>query len=105
MDYKVELSQRAEHDVEAAFEYIRTDAPPAAVKWRRGLEEKLRILTRLPDTFAFAPENEHARTSVRQLLYGQYRVLYTVRERTVFVLTVRHGARRYIQPRELDSIE
>jgi len=105
MAFKVELSRRAERDIEEAFEYIHADAPLNALRWRKRLEQKLRILERTPEAFGFAPENCDARVEVRQLLFGRYRLLYTVRSPTVFVLTVRHGARLFLSGREVDSIE
>ncbi len=41
----------------------------------------------------------------RQLLHGRYRVPVTIRERNVFELTIRHGARRFMAADEIDSIE
>ena len=104
MKYRVELSRRAECDVEEAFLYIREQAPLNAVRWRHGLEAKLRVLERMPESFALAPENQHTVIEVRQLLYGRYRILYTVRGSTVFVLTLRHGARQFMTARELEAI-
>ena len=97
MRYRIELSRRAECDSEEAFLYIRERAPLNAVRWRHGLEAKLRVLERMPASFALAPENQDTTIEVRQLLYGRYRILYTIRGSTVFVLTVRHGARRFMR--------
>jgi plasmid stabilization system protein ParE len=66
MDYRVELSRRAECDSEEAFLYIRKRAPLNAVRWWRGLEAKLRLLEQLPESFAFAPENQDTTIPVRQ---------------------------------------
>jgi hypothetical protein len=45
-----------------------------------------------------APENREAPAEVRQLLYGRrphvYRVLFTINDRVVYVLHIRHGRRR-----------
>ena len=105
MAFKVELSRRAERDIEEAFEYVHADSPLNAVRWRNRLEGRLQILERTPEAFGFAPENCDARAEVRQLLYGRYRILYTVRSLSVFVLTIRHGARLFLSGREVDSIE
>jgi plasmid stabilization system protein ParE len=105
MALKIELSSRAKRDIEDAFEYIRADSPGNAVRWRRRLEEKLKRLARMPEAFGFAPENHDAQSDVRQLLFGRYRILYTLRRDHVFVLTVRHGARLFLTGEEIDSIE
>lgn len=51
-----------------------------------------------------APENRDSREEVRQYLFGRYRVLYTIRERTVFILTIRHGTRRFLPGADIDAI-
>ena len=38
---------------------------------------------------------ELSREEIRELIYGDYRVVYRVAERRVDVLTVRHGRRRF----------
>ena len=73
-EYKVELSLRAEADIEKAFDYILGDSPNNAVKWRHGLQKKLQILERMPESFGFAPENHDAKAEIRQLVYGQHRL-------------------------------
>jgi plasmid stabilization system protein ParE len=104
MKYQVELSRRAECDVEEAFLYLQKRAPLNAVRWRQGLEAKLRLLDQMPESFAYAPENQDTKIGVRQLLYGRYRILYTVRGSVVFILTVRHGARQFMTAEELENI-
>jgi hypothetical protein len=42
---------------------------------------------------------------MRQMLYGKYRVLFTVRGETVFIITVRHGARLFLTADEIDTID
>ncbi len=104
MGYQVELAERAENDIEEAFAFIRNRAPLNAVRWRRALEAKLDLLQRMPNAFALAPENQDWIGEVRQLLFGQYRILYTIVESTVYVLTVRHGARQLLTSRKLQAL-
>jgi toxin ParE1/3/4 len=54
-----------------------------------------------PERHSLAPESEVAATEVRQMLFGVYRVLYEIENDVVNVLTVRHGARRFLEPGEL----
>ncbi|MEZ6145171.1 MAG: type II toxin-antitoxin system RelE/ParE family toxin [Planctomycetaceae bacterium] len=85
--------------------YIHQDAPANALRWRRQLYEKLKILRSERVSFALAPENEFARCEVRQFLFGRYRVLYTIREQEVYILTVRHGSRLFMTEEEIDRID
>ena len=39
---------------------------------------------------------------MRQMLFGDYRVFYEVKGRVVNIHTVRHGARLFLNPDELD---
>lgn len=105
MAFATELSARAAIDIEEAFTYIYNRAPLNAVRWRKGLEERLEALKQYPEAFGFAPENKDAKTEVRQRLFGNYRVLYTIRGETVFILTVRHGAMKFLTGEVIDSIE
>jgi plasmid stabilization system protein ParE len=105
MAYRIEFSRRAEVDVEEAFLYIHADSPLNAIAWRRGLQEELRPLQRSPESFPFAPEEHDLRIELRQMLYGRYRVLYQVRGSTVYVLTVRHGARRFLTSDDVETGE
>jgi len=66
---------------------------------------KLKILRSDKVSFALAPENEFARCEVRQFLFGKFRILYTVRDAGVFVLTVRHGSRLFMTGEEIDRID
>jgi len=101
MKYSVELSERAEHDIKDAFLYIQKNGPASPVAWREGLREKLISLESYPEAHGFAPENALSRVEVRQLLYGPFRILFQVSNEVVHVLTVRHGARRFLRADEL----
>jgi plasmid stabilization system protein ParE len=106
MEFRVELSRRAANDIEEIFQFIEveSDAPMNAIRWRHGLEEQLRRLTYLAGSMPFAEENRHAPCELRQLLFGKFRILYTVQSDIAFVLTIRHGHRRPISATELNQI-
>jgi len=38
---------------------------------------------------------EVGRTEIREVLYGQYRVIYRLEEKRLFILTVRHQRRQF----------
>ncbi|MCA9027029.1 MAG: type II toxin-antitoxin system RelE/ParE family toxin [Planctomycetaceae bacterium] len=105
MARSVRFSSTARQDVHDIVAYIHQDAPANALRWRRQLYEKLKILRSERVSFALAPENEFARCEVRQFLFGRYRVLYTIREQEVYILTVRHGSRLFMTEEEIDRID
>jgi plasmid stabilization system protein ParE len=104
MVYSVELSFRARRDLEQIVAYISANSPRNAARWRRRLQEKLRSLSTMPTACGLAPEDQVSGREIRQLLFGTYRVLFTIYQTKVFVLTVRHGARRLLTADELDGI-
>lgn len=101
MRYNVELSEQAEADVREIYRYIRKHGPANPDRWKAGLADKFASLEALPESCGLAPENEHTEATIRQRLYGPFRILFVVREGTVYVLTVRHGARGFLEPWEL----
>jgi plasmid stabilization system protein ParE len=71
MKYQIELSRRAECDVEEAFLYLQERTPLNAARCRQRLEVRLRVLERMPESVACAPENHDTAIEVRQLLFGR----------------------------------
>jgi toxin ParE1/3/4 len=99
MTYLVELTARAARDLEILYSEKNTAESDSAARWYNGLEESIYALARFPQR-AVAPEARKAEKKLRHLLYGKkphvYRAIYEVDEqcKTVWVLTIRHGARR-----------
>jgi toxin ParE1/3/4 len=100
MTYLVELTARAARDLETLYREMNAAESGAAARWYNGLEQTVYALARFPQRCPIAPEARKAKRNLRHLLYGKkpqiYRAIYEVDERrqTVWVLTIRHGARR-----------
>jgi plasmid stabilization system protein ParE len=105
MRHNVELSRRAQRDIAEAHEYIRQDAPGRAERWRQRLLAAIDTLEHWPARHSLAPEAETVGMDLRQMLFGAYRILYVVEGDIVNVLTVRHGARRSLEPDELGGMQ
>lgn len=101
MKFTVEVTSRAEADLREIFLYIARDSPTNGERWLQRVGSAIRRLEQLPTRCRRAPESKVFRETVRQLLVGNYRILFTVRESTVFILHVRHAARRPLRPNEL----
>jgi plasmid stabilization system protein ParE len=101
MKRKVLLTPQAEQDIRAAYLFIRADAPEAALRWRNGLRRLVRTLSTFSDKHEIAAEAREVGVELRQMLFGSYRVLYTVEERSVHIHALRHGARRPLLPDEV----
>ena len=98
MAYLVELTLRAERDLDYLYQRISADDSAAAARRFNGLEEPIFTLERLPRRCPVAPESRKAKRRLRQLLYGAkrdvYRVIYEIDEssKVVQILTIRHAA-------------
>jgi toxin ParE1/3/4 len=108
MAYSVELAERAARDLEILFVEKNAAESHAAAHWYNGLEEAVYALETRPNRCPVAPEARKLKRNLRHLLYGNkphvYRIIYEVEERrqTVWVLTIRHGARRKVRPVDLE---
>ena len=100
MRYKVEIGVVALAEVRDAFDWLAARAPKGADRWRAGLLLAVDSLEHMPMRCPLAPECDYFGREIRQLLHGkkgrQHRILFEVRGDTVYVLRVRHGARRFL---------
>ena len=76
-----------------AAAYIAKDSPVAARQWVDDLFAAVATLARLPERGRRVPDLP--RPDVRELLLGNYRVVYRIEPRRIAVLTVRHLRRRF----------
>jgi toxin ParE1/3/4 len=70
-------------------EYIAQDNPDAAESWINTVFEKVKHLKEFPESGRIVPETDNM--TIRELIYGNYRIIYRVEEKKLSVLTVRHG--------------
>jgi addiction module RelE/StbE family toxin len=70
-------------------EYIARDNPLAATKWAETLFDKVQLLQSSPESGRIVPEIH--REDIRELIYGNYRIVYRVEKDKISMLTVRHG--------------
>jgi toxin ParE1/3/4 len=70
-------------------EYIAMDKPSAANKWINAVFSKVGQLASSPEIGRVVPEIKDDR--FRELIYGNYRIIYRVEKKQISVLTIRHG--------------
>jgi plasmid stabilization system protein ParE len=63
-------------------EYIAQDKPSAAEKWVNKIFSKVEQLRSSPEI-----RNEQ----FRELIYGNYRIIYRIEKKQISILTIRHG--------------
>jgi toxin ParE1/3/4 len=96
MAYRVEITSRAERDLNELYQQVRWVGSERAQDWYFNLKEAIFYLREMPARCSKTPENK----TLRHLLYGRrpnvYRVIFRIRLKARFVqiLHIRHGARR-----------
>lgn len=100
----VEIAALAEANLEEIYLRIRADSPARASEWRKGLLNAARTLDLFPQRCPLAPESGPD-LEVRHLVYGAYRILFTIAKDTVHVLHIRHGARQPLTPGDTPTEE
>jgi toxin ParE1/3/4 len=101
--YAVSLAARAERDLAEIYEHVHAADSAVALRWFEGLRRAIFTLQEHPERCVVTPESKKA----RHLLYGRkpriYRVIYLVAEteKRVYVLHIRHGARRRFRTRDI----
>lgn len=74
----------------AVVAYIRRENPSAAAHFRQRAEETLRRLEQFPESGRVIPE--FPELPYREVIVAPYRFFYRIKETTVWVVAVWHGA-------------
>jgi plasmid stabilization system protein ParE len=86
---KILWSPLAAERVSEIAEYIAEDNPSFAERWVENVFQKIEELKVFPERGRFVPELNN--NTVRELIYGNYRIIYRLEGKRLSVLTVRHG--------------
>ena len=90
---RVVWSPLALRRVTEIVDYMSRDRPETAAQWAEGLFALAGQLEAFPGRGRVVPEI--GRPAIRELLYGEYRIVYKVQAANVGILTVRHGRRQF----------
>jgi plasmid stabilization system protein ParE len=85
----------------AAITYLLRENPAAAIAFRQKVEKALLRLRRFPQSGRTLPEFPDL--PFREVIIAPYRLFYRVKERTIWVVAVWHGAQLPKQPREVEG--
>lgn len=80
----------------AAIAYIRRGNPAAAARFRQRAEQTLRRLEQFPESGRVVPEFPDL--PYREVIVSPYRFFYCIKEATVWVVAVWHGAQPPEEP-------
>lgn len=98
MSFRIVLETRADKEIEDAHNWMAQDSPERALDWYFDILERIETLQNNPFRCSLAPENNSFPEEIRHLIFEQYRILFTVRDKAVHVLRVRHGRRDLAMP-------
>lgn len=99
--YEIVFAPTARDDLESALSWLSENAPEKVSEWVAAIKGSIQTLSALPERCPYAPENGlWGEEGLRQLLFqeypSKYRIIFTVRGQTVQILSIRHGARRFL---------
>ena len=70
-------------------EYIAQDNSSAARKWLETIFIKVDQLESSPESGRLVPETDNK--EIRELIYGNHRIIYRIQKERISILTIRHG--------------
>jgi toxin ParE1/3/4 len=91
MSSKIYWTRQSREDLRKVHAFISRDAPATASAFVRRLRESVGRLTAFPESGQVVPEL--GRENIRELLRGNYRIIYRVSRNRVDILAVYHSAR------------
>ena len=92
--FRVIISPGAQRELLAIRDYIAADAPERAIEYYDFLLDEIRELAVLPRRFPILLGVKGLGREIRYRTVGSYLVIFAVRDRSLYVLKVRHGGRR-----------
>jgi plasmid stabilization system protein ParE len=89
---KLRWSRRALTRLEEIHAYIAQDNPAAALRITQQIVQRVGQIVMFPDSGRRVPD--YTRDDVRELIEGNYRIIYRLGADRIEVLTVKHCAQR-----------
>ena len=89
--FKVHISPTVEDEIEHYVHEIAKDSINNALKWYGGILAKISTLNKSPARCPYANEMAFHDYEIRNLIFGNYRILFHIKGQTVQVLHVKHG--------------
>jgi len=95
----IRWTKQAVDDLKSIAEYIRKDSKKYAIIQINRIRSRTQILKKFPNSGRIVPEVNNPK--VRELINGNYRIIYEVRSsKRIDILTVHHSA-RMIKPERI----
>ncbi|HED36988.1 MAG TPA: type II toxin-antitoxin system RelE/ParE family toxin [Ignavibacteria bacterium] len=85
---KIIWTELAVEKIEEFADYIALDKPSVALKWVRKIQRSVNKLKDFAEAGRKVPEIK--RSDIREIIEGNYRIIYRVESDRISILTVRH---------------
>lgn len=95
---RIVWTMKAADEFAEAIEYVERRAPVAARRLAQRIMKRIRSLRRFPESGGFVPEDELQR--YRELIEGNYRIIYRVQGKAVVIMSIYYGS-RLLRPDDL----
>ncbi|MDD2325704.1 MAG: type II toxin-antitoxin system RelE/ParE family toxin [Alphaproteobacteria bacterium] len=93
MKYAVIVQDTAIRSLEVIYRHIAQDEPVNAARYAQQLRKACESLKAFPKRCPVAFENGLGGLELRHLIFDSYRIIFTVQDKTVHILDIRHAAR------------
>lgn len=91
--HRLTWSQRSSQDLRQIKAFIALDKPHAALQFIKKIKSKAERLKKFPLSGRIVPEL--FRREIREILVGNYRVIYKITDREILFLTVFEGHQQF----------
>lgn len=98
MGYTIIVEERAKADIREAARWMAQYSPEKATLWHFEIEDAILSLEQMPKRCPRAQESHIFKREIRQLIFGKYRILFTIEDETVRILHIRHSAQDHWRP-------
>lgn len=93
--FKIRYLSTAENDLDDIFSYILRDKPSAAASLLKNFDRSISQLAFNPELGVVPKDERLKKLGYRALVVGKYLIFYVVKDKTVQIRRVIHGARQY----------
>lgn len=110
MKFRVSILPQARRDVDRNADWwARHHSIEQALQWSNAVYDQLESLANFPESNGLSAESGEFPYKIRDKLVGLgsrpgYRAVFTIRDDTVFVLTVRRSAQDALQSSDVESL-
>lgn len=88
---KIEWTETARDDLKSIFEFIAKDSHFYATRFIDKIVKRVDVLEKYPNIGRIVPE--FSRDELRELIEGNYRIIYQIHENKIEIIRIHHSAR------------